>query len=337
MDALAEARGYSAEFGYCLSNHAAMVLFAQRRLGGTEADARRFLDAYIAANQLRPAPAAPATVTHATWPSHLGDRAFEGAYRAFFRQELARFGSGAALQREWLPRLVSGLPASALHALMRLAYANEAGSDEEVAEALGYWATTYLPLGEGVGGPPVTDDPLEVLVRVAKEPTLHGLNPPTDLLWHYMRASAEQAAFAPVYDWLEVKPDTLDRIAAVSLRVLAATMEFCAIHAVTGTHWMRLVLPHLSAVDQARAIKHFWQAIAAVYTKMGSPLPLTEAEADRQRNLPCPGWDEIAAAACRSDDEHDVSLVWSAREEQAYRGDRLYQVVAARRVGLLVV
>jgi hypothetical protein len=78
-----------------------------------------------------------------------------------------------------------------------------------------------------------------------------------------------------------------------------------------------------------------WQAIAAVYHTMGGPAPLSAAAAAELRATPCPDWPAIAAAACRSEDEHDISLVWSAREEQAHRGDRLYQVVAARRVGLL--
>jgi hypothetical protein len=48
-----------------------------------------------------------------------------------------------------------------------------------------------------------------------------------------------------------------------------------------------------------------------------------------------PDWPEIAAAAVKSDDEHDLSLTFSAREEWRTYGDRLYQVVAARRVKLI--
>jgi hypothetical protein len=335
MTPLVEARSLGVEFGTQLANHAAMVLHAQRRLGGTGTDARRFLDSYIANTGLGPAPPSPGPVTRATWASHLGDRAFEAAHRAFFRDELARLGSAAALQREWLPRLLPGMAASALHALMRLAYANDAGEPAEVAEALGYWSACYLPLGEGVGALPLTAEPAEVLLRVAREPSLLAVTPETELLWHFMRATAAQPAFAPVHDWLALGPDTLDRIARDSLLVFAATMEFCALHAVTGAHWLRLILPPLGPADRDRAIRQFWQAIASVYAKMGCPLPLAAAEAERQRRLPCPSWEEIAAAACRSDDEHDVSLVWSAREEWAHRGDPLYQVVAARRVGLL--
>src|SRR5262249_7392195 len=82
-------------------------------------------------------------------------------------------------------------------------------------------------------------------------------------------------------------------------------------------------------------IRYFWQAIAAVYPKMGLPvLPGADAVA-AMREAPCPPWPEIAAAACASDDEHDHSLAFSAWQEEAAYGDPLYRRVAARRVGLI--
>jgi hypothetical protein len=334
MTALQEARDYSVEFGTQLSNHAAMVLQAQARLGGSESDAQRFLDAYIAANGLGPMAPSRGPVTRANWEALLGSRAHEAAHRAFMRAELARVGADGLL-RDYLPRLLPGIAASALHALMRLAYALDARHDAEVAESLAYWSACYLPLGTGTGAAPVTASPTDVLVRVGREASLATVNPGNELLWHFMRDTAAMPAFAPVHDWLEIRPDALDRIAHDSLLLFAATMEFCALHAVTGAHWVRLVLPVLQPADQARAIRHFWQAIAALYHKMGCPVPLTEEQAAAQRALAVPGWDAIAAAACASNDEHDISLVWSAREEHEYHGDALYQVVAARRVGLL--
>lgn len=337
QDALTEARSLSVEFGPTLANHAAMVLLAQRELGGTEAQARHFLDSYLEKNGLGPMAPSPLVITRATWEANLGNRAAEEAHRAFFRAELARTGDARALAREFLPRLLPGIAASALHALMRLAYATHSGDEAEIAESLGYWSATYLELGTGSGAAPGTRDPVAVLLHVAAQPDLAALRFGDGLLWHAMRETAAQPGFAGVHDMLEVGPDTLDRIAAAALSVMAATMEFCALHAVTGTHWVRLILPLLEPTDQARAIRFFWQAIAACYPKMEFPAPLDTAEAERQRALPAPGWDAIAEAARASLDEHDISLAWSARAEEAHRGDPLYRVIAARRVGLMQV
>jgi hypothetical protein len=337
QDALSEARGYSAEFGEDLSNHAAMAMLAQRRLGGTEADLRRFLDAYAITNPLRPMAASPILITRETWRDHLGTRAAESAYRAFFSAELSRVGDATTLIRAYLPDLLPGIAASALHALMRLAYAVDSDDRAEVAEALGYWCATFLPLGEGVGSAPITAEPAEVLLRIAATPSLRAMTFDDGLLWHAMRETAAMPDFAPVHDWLEIGPDTLGRIARDSLHVMAATMEFCALHAVTGTHWLRMLMPVLAPADQARAIRYFWQAIASVYPKMEFPLPLIAAEAARQRALPAPSWEAIAAAAVASNDEHDISLVWSSRCEEQHWGDPLYRIIAARRVGLMQV
>jgi hypothetical protein len=333
-DALTEARGLSAEYGGAFANHTPMVLWAQRQLGGGEDAARRFLATYL--QELKPGPMAPADgeIRRADWTARLGDRRAEAAYRAFFLAELERLGDTRALQRLYLPRLLPGIAASALHALMRLAYAVASDTQAEVAAALGYWAATYLALGEGIDAAPRTDQPAGVLLLVGAQPALKAMEFDDGLLWHAMRRTAAMPDFAAVHDWLAVGPDTIPKMARDSLLLFGATMDFCALHALTGTHWLRLILPVLDMSDQHRAIRFFWQAVASVYPKMGCPLPLDAAAADELRGLAVPEWPEIAAAACASDDEHDISLAYSARCEEAHWGDRLYRVLAARRLGL---
>lgn len=329
---LAEARALSVEFGTDLANHLPMVLWAQHRLGGDEADAARLASAYVAANGCRRPLPSPAPIEPDAWTARLGDRRFEAAYRSFFAAESARLGQAALLAR-YLPPLVPGVAASALHALMRLAYALDAASPEEVATSLAYAAATWLPLGQGVGAAPRTADPGGVLALMAGEPAFRGVSCESTLLWRFMERMSAIPEFAPVYDWLEVGPDTIPRMARDSLRLYAATMDFSALHAVTGTHWLRLVLPHCERPEPL--IRAFWQAIAALYPKIDFPAPLDAAAAAAMARWPCPGWAEIARAAVASNDEHDLSLVWSARVEAEVYGDRLYRVVAARRVGLI--
>lgn len=329
---MAEARALSVEFGNDLANHLPMVLWAQQRLGGTDVDAERFAAHYVAANGCTPPASSPAPIGPEAWTEHFGDRRFESAYRAFFASELGRLGEAELLAR-YLPRLVPGIAASALHSLMRLAYAIDAQSPAEVATALAYAATTYLPLGQGVGAAPRTPDPGGVLALMAEEPAFRDVTCENTLLWHFMRRMTEIPEFRPVYDWLEVGPETITTMARDSLRLYAATMDFSALHAVTGTHWLRLVLPH---TDRPEAlIRGFWQAIAALYPKIGFPGPLDDAAAGEMATWRCPDWAEIARAAVASNDEHDLSLVYSAREEEAVHGGRLYRVVAARCVGLI--
>jgi hypothetical protein len=330
---LADARGGAFEFGNDLANHLPMVLWALHRLGGDAVDASRVAEAYRCATGVGTARSSPGRIDRATWRDHWGDRHFEAAYRDFFAAELARLGE-AQLLATYLPPLATGIAASALHALMRLAYALDSQAPDETAASLAYWATTWLPLGEGVGDPAASLDPAAVLAFVADEPRFAQVRPASDLLWHFMLAMAEEPAFAPVFDRLVVDAGTMHRLARASLLLYAATDDdFAALHAVTGTHWLRLVVARLAEPEPL--IRAYWQAIAALYPKVGCRPPLNADAAAAMAERPCTDWPALHAAACTSNDEHDLSLVYSCWREHEVYGDPLYRVVAARRLGML--
>src|SRR5260221_3725933 len=134
--------------------------------------------------------------------------------------------------------------------------------EPETGLPLGSWAATYLPLAPSAGAAPATDDPAEVLQRLRGCTGLLEIAPESDLLWHAMRAVGRDPRFAPVIDWLAIDQRTLARMAGGSLVLFAATMEFCALHALTRSHLVRLIPADRG--DRALPIPHFWQAIAAV-------------------------------------------------------------------------
>lgn len=333
-DLLAESRRDSVEFPYLLANHLPMILVALDRLGASDNRLDAYLGIYRRIKGLVPMPAPVAPIRRERWTEALGERTREADYREFFVAEVRRLGIEDAI-RTYVPTLIPGVGASALHCLMRLAYGVLRMDAAEVGTAIGYWATTYLKMPVATGAAPITDDPGMVLASACGIEAMHHLEPETDLLWHSIRAAGEAPGFAPVVDLLEIRSDCLSRMAGTSLALFAATMDFSALHAVTGTHWVRLVSPFLPPTERALLARYFWQIIASLVPKIGFPSLPSAAEIEAWRNLPAPEWDEIAAAATRSDDEHDISLTFSAREEEKIYGDRLYRVVAARRVNLI--
>jgi Questin oxidase-like len=329
---LVEGRAFSGEFPVMLANHLPMVLVALQRLGGSAERLAEFFAVYRDTHHLPIAPPPVAPIDWGTWSATLGDRKRETDYRSFFKGEVTRLGSRAAIAA-YLPALLPGIAASATHGLMRLAYGVLRNDAEEIAAALGYWAATYIELGKATGAAPITEDPREVLLRMQGVEAFTHVEPELDLLWHFMRAVAAKPEFRPLVDWLAIGPDTFRRATAASLALYAGTMDFCALHAVTGCHWLRMIKPVNPEPDLA--LRYFWQSIAALYPKIGFPDVPTAEMLDQWRHAPAPDWPEIEAAAVRSNDEHDLSLVFSAREEWKAYGDRLYQVVAARRVNLI--
>ncbi|MFI5411536.1 questin oxidase family protein [Kaistia sp. UC242_56] len=333
-DLLVEVRMFSAEFPLLLANHLPMILVALDRLGASKERLRDYFDTYRDTNGLVPQPPPVAPISRESWTEALGERAREQDYRRFFEAEVRRIGIDAAIQT-YLPTLIPGIGASALHGMMRTAYGVMRMDPSEVGTALGYWSATYLTMPRATGAAPVTDDPGQVLARACELSCLREVEPETDLLWHNIRAAGEKESFAPVVDWLAIGPDTGRRLAETSLALFAATMDFSSLHALTGSHWIRMIGPHLAEADRPALQRYFWQIIASLVPKIGFPSLPSAEQLDQWRHLPAPGWPEIAAAAIQSDDEHDISLVFSAREEEAVYGDRLYRVVAARRMGLI--
>ncbi|MBY5708002.1 questin oxidase family protein [Rhizobium leguminosarum] len=329
---LLRAREDSVEFPYLLANHVPMVLIALDRLGASAERLEQWYEQYRESHALPLMPPPVAPIIRAAWAEALGDRTREADYRAFFIAETRRLGIDAVI-RTYLPAMVNGLAGSATHPLMRLAYAVLKRDDQEVGTALGYWAACYLPLPFATGAVPDTDDPGSVLADVGNIEGIRDYEPETDLLWHNIRAVAALPGFRPVIDRLAFNADTPRRMAATSLALFAGTMDFSALHSVTGMHWLRLVSPHLENAEPF--YRAFWQVIASLVPKIGFPALPTAGALEEMRRRQAPAWAEIKRAAVSSDDEHDVSLVFSALQEEEVWKDPLYRVVAARRVGLI--
>jgi len=308
-----------------------MVLVALHRMGASDERLEAYCHIYHEQNGLVPVPEPIGKITSDNWRAFLGQREREGDYRAFFAGEVARFGATPAALR-YLPELIPGMAASATHAFMRMTYATMTDSDEDTGVALAYWAATYLPLGVSRAAKPSTDDPAEVLAFMYGPAAFRHVETERDLLWHFMRAVAQKPEFKPVVDMLAIGPQTHDRVARLSLALYAATLDFCALHAVTGTHWLRLIAPRTP--DTATPLRYFWQAIAALVPKIGFPVLPSADELEAWRRAPLPDWPEIYREAVTRDDEHDLSLTFSAGEEFKHYGDRLYQYAAAKRLTL---
>jgi Questin oxidase-like len=330
--AVAWARQWSWEFPFCLANHLPMVLVALHRMGASDERLEDYCEIYRKQNGLVPIPEPTAEITTENWRRSLSQREREADYRTFFAGEVARLGATPAALH-YLPQLMPGMAASATHAFMRMAYATLTDSDEETGVALAYWAATYLALGPSRGAEPSTDDPAEVLAFMYGPAAFRGVEPERDLLWHFMRAIAEKPEFTPVVDMLAIGPETHDRVASCSLALYAGTLDFCALHAVTGTHWLRLMAPRTP--DRAPPLRYFWQAIASLVPKIGFPVLPSADQLEAWRRMPLPSWPEIFSEAVKRDDEHDLSLSFSAGEEFKHYGDPLYTYAAAKRLNLV--
>ncbi len=322
---LAHNRELSPEYGGGLSNHVSMGLYALSALGASDERLSAFAEASLPA--LEPLSYQHATeVTHESFARSLRRPAAFIGFRTLFERELATLGRADAL-RKYLPTLLPGIGAAGFHALIRTAYGVRFADDAEIADGLAYWATAFLPLGS-LDEPGTQPSPRVLLEQIRVFPGLGGRALEGQLILERMQRASELPAFPGAVAALARGPDTLAQLAAAALRLYTSTGgDFTALHTVTGAHAFRLLAPYLRA--NSPGVHYLWQAFVAAYIALGTP-ELREPASPAA----LPDWPELAAAAQRSNDAHDIKLVDSAREEGVFYREPLYRHAAALRLGM---
>jgi hypothetical protein len=244
-----------------------------------------------------------------------------------FETALGARGRNTVLN-ETLPSLLPGLWGGAFHGLIRTAYALDAEDDAELAQALAYFVTVAAPLRAlPVPRPGATKTARELFAQAADDTKLkkgfHGR-----LIVDAMRAAADQPGVDDRVAALRVGPDTLDDLAGAALDLYLRSLDFTALHAVTSTHALRLVLPHLDARDQELALRYHFQALLVAMLSIRVPGESPVAGSST------PDWPALVARALTSTDDHDVKFVFSCREEARIRTPDAYRTAAALRLGL---
>lgn len=313
---LARGQAYGPVYRGRLANHLPMALIALDRLGADADKQGRFFLHYSA--RLEPV---AATAGVADPRACLGTGTGFAAVERYFRQRVGQAGSHEVV-REWLPVLLPGVAASAFHALIRLAYALDAGIEDEVAAALAYWVTEHAPLSMP---DIVTDDDLPAIAsRLACAVQGYVFKP--GIIVDRMRELVRHPALASV----GTHPERLNMrdLAGFAIGEFWRQDDFTLLHIVTACHAARLVLPH--APDPQGALRWLWQAVLAAY--------LTVRHVPGGSCTIVPGGavtpDELKRACLDSCDDHQIKLCYSALCEYDTYQDSRYLAVAARALGL---
>ena len=320
--AIAWSRQWSAEFPFFLANHLPMILVALHRMGASDERLEAYCQIYRA-ERARSRSRTDGEITRHNWREFLGQREREGDYRAFFTGEVARLGATPAAVR-YLPELMPGHRgerAPCLHAHGLCDDDRQRRGNRESRSAIGRRPISRSALRRAPA--PTTDDPAEVLAFMYGPAAFRQVETERDLLWHFMRAIAFKPEFAPVVDLMAIGPETHDRVARCSLALYAATLDFCALHAVTGTHWLRLIAPRTP--DRAAPLRYFWQAIASLVPKIGFPALPGADQLEAWRRMPLPDWPEIFREAITLTTSTILASLLGREEFKRY-GDPLYHM-----------
>lgn len=307
-----------------LTNHLPMALVAKQRLGASDGELRRFAATY--SQRLAPLATAEEHFDHATWTSAIGDRAKSTELRRYFSLDVADNGVDASL-RAHLPALLPGVGGAGFHGVIRLAYAIEASSPQQVAAGLAYFASVARPLAVLAPAEGTTNDPEELFTELSTS-LAWSMPQRARLIDDEMRIVVGREGFDDIVGSLVVDGDSEDKLAACALQILASTDDFTALHGVTGLAALSVVRPWLD--DQQSVDRYAFQALTAAYLSIGAPLVWSRDRLDEFVGLTVAEPGEVRAVARDSDDEHVAKLVYTVLEGFERTGDPLYLSVATR-------
>jgi len=221
------------------------------------------------------------------------------------------------LLRDVVPHLTAGLPSEAFHGAIRTAYAVDSGDDVDVAGALASWVTGFSEL-RGAADEKRFASAADAFAAVASDDRFAASIEGRSIDGRLAKVNA-LSAFDDYRS--SIASLTLPDLATIAARVFIATGDFVALHLVTACHATRVLEPFLlpSALDVLA------NAMLAAYIVIGRP-PLATTIIDDGT--------DIASLAVKSDDDHDLKLVYSCLQEEAHYNSGLHRTAAAVRLGL---
>jgi len=249
----------------------------------------------------------------------LGDISYYKSYLKFFNIELELYGTDTVLKKT-LPILVSGIAASAFHALIRLAYAIEANCKSEIAIALAYWCVEYQAFE--LNSAPCDEKLESILVRLSPLGEEHQFSP--GLIVSRMNEIGDVLK----QNKCVIQPETLSltQLRNFALESFYHNDDFTLLHTVTGCHAFSSILPYLE--EKEVALKELWKAILVACLSTGIRFENKSIKGVESSGDFAP----LVAYAIKSNDSHVIKLVYSCLCEYQKRNDPLYHLVAQRAV-----
>ncbi len=293
-----------------MSNHGPMVVEALETAGPGKFAAPFATQALKTLEPLRPA--SPGALA-------MGDGQ-EAEWIAHFRERLDR-ASVSAVVREALPSLLPGAMAGATHGLIRLAHAvrgwTRGPSDvrvEEVAHALGYWASAFQVLPGEVGTAPSVD------LRTAME-TLPGLTDAersrAGLIFDRVRALDGVERFSEAVSVVDLRDQTTSEFISEMVGIAARLMltspgaGFAYLHAITATSAVRSLLPFVDASSELDVRHALFHCVAALHAAHGG----SKAWMEWVPPASLPDAQTLPLEAARSLGDHAIKLAVTVADE----------------------
>ncbi|GGF98811.1 MULTISPECIES: questin oxidase family protein [Cysteiniphilum] len=246
-DYLDKVKPYDNYYRGKLATHLPMAFIALNEMGANDCQMQKFFEYYKPKLEIKPA--RNMMISQDNWQAYCFKEKHFVDLEVFFASEIEKEGVDKVLNK-YLPRLSQNLTSAAFHPLIRLAFAIQAESQSEIVAALAYLADACLVITPQLVTNTTSSEKkafdafaiLEALRQNGQVIKVHKIN---GLIADRMRYIDGLSEFNSVFNTLANDHWTLTAIADLSLNLYLRTNNFTALHALTGTQALRVVLPYI--------------------------------------------------------------------------------------------
>lgn len=338
-DYLDKVKPYDNYYHGKLATHLPMALIALNEMGANDCQMQKFFEYYRPKLEIKPA--RNMMISQENWQAYCFKEKHFVDLEVFFASEIENVGIDKTLNK-YLPKLSQNLTSAAFHPLIRLAFATQAESQSETAAALAYLADACLVItpqlvSNNISSEKQECDVFAILEELRKNEEVIKVHKINGLIADRIRYIDGLSVFNGVFNTLTSDYWTLKAIANLSLNLYLRTNNFTALHALTGTQALRVVLPYISKEKQQTVLQNFARGIIAAAVTLPVTISFLAQEVVEFNDVP--DWQEIFKQALALDHdkdwEHVIKLSFSAYlESKCYpENEHKYRYIAARRCG----
>lgn len=338
-DYLDKVKPYDNYYRGKLAMHLPMAFIALNQMGANDCQMQKFFEYYKPKLEIKPI--SNMMISQENWQAYCFKEKYFVDLEAFFASEIKNEGIDKTLNK-YVQRLSQNLISAAFHPLIRLAFAIQAESQSETAAALAYLADacsviTPQLITKNTSSEKQAFDAFAILEEFRQNEEVITVHKTNGLIADRMRYIDGLPAFNGVFNTLTNDRWTLTAIADLSLNLYLRTNNFTALHALTGTQALRVVLPYITEDKQPIVLHNFARGIIAAAVTLPVTISFLAQEVVEFNDVP--DWSEIFKQALALDHdkdwEHAIKLSFSAYlESTCYpENEHKYRYVAARRCG----
>jgi hypothetical protein len=308
---------YDADYSDGLTNHLPMALLSLQSLDSSLEHMNLFFGKY--SKKLSKSKIDSANrINGKNWEIYLGNSTYLGDYLSFFESEISQLKFSEVIEK-YLSTLAKSPLSAAFHCVIRVSYVLKFKKINDLAHALAYWAVNFIEIPSIEKEESTIDLKMLNMEYMKSYKEAHGM--PQGNIGDRALFAMGTPEFKNLFGQLGAG-DSTSAAEQFSLQVMCETLDFTALHLITGTHAIKEILSQLPSESKSEIERTVMPSLVATFLSMtkASKHNLT---LDIETTI-----EEIRSIGANSLNDHVIKFCYVALDEFKKSGNVLYLQLA---------